>query len=50
VGASKEYDVPAVGRLFLGINQSMGEALTADGSFHVKIEVLDEGSADATNA
>ena len=35
------------GRLLLGINQSMSEASTADGSFHVKIEVLDEGSADA---
>jgi hypothetical protein len=49
LGASKEYDVPVAGRLFLGINQSMSEASTADGSFHVKIEVLDEGSADATN-
>jgi len=49
VGASKEYDVPVAGRLFLGINQSMSEASTADGSFHVKIEVLDEGSAEATN-
>ena len=48
VGASKEYDVPVAGRLFLGINQSMSEASTADGSFHVKIEVLNEGSADAT--
>ncbi|HXW13834.1 MAG TPA: LssY C-terminal domain-containing protein, partial [Terriglobia bacterium] len=35
-------------RLFVGINQSMSEASTADGSFHVKIEVLNEGSADAT--
>ena len=48
VGASKEYDVPVAGRLFLGINQGMSEASTADGSFHVKIEVLNEGSADAT--
>jgi hypothetical protein len=47
VGASKEYDVPVAGRLFLGINQSMSEASTADGSFHVKIEVLNEGSAEA---
>jgi hypothetical protein len=38
VGASKEYDVPVAGRLFVGINQSMSEASTADGSFHVKIE------------
>ena len=49
VGASKEYDVPVGGRLFLGINQGMSEASTAGGSFHVKIEVLNEGSADATN-
>ena len=49
VGASKEYDVPVAGRLFLGINQSVSEASTADGSFHVTIEVLKEGSADATN-
>jgi LssY-like putative type I secretion system component LssY len=49
IGASKEYDVPVGGRLFLGINQSMSDASTADGSFHVKIEFLDEGLADATN-
>jgi hypothetical protein len=50
VGASKEYDVPVAGRLFLGINQSGKEAATADGSFHVKIEILEEGLKDATNA
>lgn len=50
VGASKEYDAPVAGRLMLGINQSGSEASTADGSFHVKVEVLDEGSRDATNA
>jgi len=49
VGESKEYDVPVAGRLQLGINQSMSEAANADGSFHVKIEILDEGSPDATN-
>jgi LssY-like putative type I secretion system component LssY len=49
VGASKEYDVPVAGRLFLGINQSTSEASTAEGSFHVKIEVLDEGSTDAAS-
>jgi hypothetical protein len=49
VGASRDYDVPVAGRLFLGINQGMSEASTADGSFHVKIEVLNEGSAEATN-
>jgi hypothetical protein len=50
VGASNEYDVRVAGRLLLGINQSMSEASTADGSFHARIEVLDEGSADASNA
>jgi hypothetical protein len=50
VGESKEYDVPVAGRLFLGINQSLTEAKSAQGSFHVKIEVLEEGSANATHA
>jgi hypothetical protein len=49
VGESKEYDVPVAGRLYLGINQGMKEASNAEGSFHVTIEVLNEGSADATN-
>ena len=30
-------------------DRSTTEASTADGSFHVTIEVLEEGSADATN-
>jgi hypothetical protein len=50
VGASKEYTVPVAGRLFLGINESVSEASTATGSFHAKIEVLDEGLSNATNA
>jgi len=49
IGASKEYDVPVAGRLYVGINQSLSDAKTATGSFHVKIEVLDEGSAAAAN-
>ena len=49
LGESKEYDVPVAGRLFLGINQSMSEASNATGSFHVVIEVLDEGSADGAS-
>ncbi len=49
IGESKEYDVPVAGRLQLGINQGMSEAETAEGSFHVKIEILDEGSSDAAN-
>jgi hypothetical protein len=43
VGASKEYQAPVAGRLFLGINQSLKNALTASGKFQVKIEVLDPG-------
>jgi hypothetical protein len=50
VGASKEYEVPVAGRLFLGINQSAKDASVATGSFQVKIEVLNEGSSDAANA
>lgn len=50
IGESKEYDVPVAGRLFLGINESQTDASTATGSFQVKIEVLDLGSANATNA
>jgi hypothetical protein len=49
VGESKEYDVPVAGRLQLGINQGMSEDANADGSFRVKIEILDEGSPDVTN-
>ncbi len=45
VGASKEFTAPVGGRLFLGINQSMSDASAATGSFAVKIEVLEEGSA-----
>jgi hypothetical protein len=46
VGASKEYDVPVGGRLFLGINQSQKDASAATGSFTVKVEILNEGSAE----
>lgn len=46
VGASKEYEVPVAGRLFLGINQSENDASGATGSFEVKIEVLEIGSGD----
>jgi len=49
VGASKEYDVPVAGRLFLGVNQSEKDAATATGSFQVKIEILDAGSNEAAN-
>jgi len=49
IGESKEIVAPVAGRLYVGINQSMSDASKADGSFHVKIEVLDEGSATAAN-
>jgi hypothetical protein len=45
VGASKEFTAPVGGRLFLEINQSMSDASAATGSFAVKIELLEEGSA-----
>ena len=50
VGASKEYTAPVAGRLFLGLNQSMKDAEAAQGSFHVKIEVLDAGLSEAAAA
>ena len=49
IGESKEIVAPVAGRLYVGINQSMSDASKADGSFHVKIEVLDEGLATAAN-
>jgi hypothetical protein len=50
VGTSKEYEAPVAGRLFLGINQSLKNASTATGKFHVKIEVLDPGLTTAAAA
>ena len=50
VGANKEYTAPVAGRLFVGINQSMKDAEGAQGNFHVKIEILDPGLADAAAA
>jgi hypothetical protein len=49
VGASKDYTVPVAGRLYLGINQSMSDASTADGSFHVTIVAVKEGLGEATS-
>jgi len=49
IGASKEYDVPVGGRLFLGVNESEKDAEGATGSFQVKIEILAEGSGDVAN-
>lgn len=50
IGANKDYTAPVAGRLFLGINQSLNDAGTATGSFHVTIQVLDPGSRDAAAA
>ncbi|MFY9528372.1 MAG: LssY C-terminal domain-containing protein [Candidatus Acidiferrales bacterium] len=47
IGASKEYEAPVAGRLLLGINQSMKDAASAQGGFHVKIEVLNPGLSTA---
>ena len=49
IGAEKTFTIPVAGHLLLGINQSLTDASTATGSFHVTIEILDEGSATATN-
>jgi len=49
IGESKEYDVSVSGRLYLGLNESQGDASTAQGSFRVTIDVLAEGSGDAAS-
>lgn len=46
VGSSKEYVAPVAGRLFLGLNQSQKDVAAATGSFHVTVEILEEGSGD----
>jgi hypothetical protein len=50
VGASSTYTAPVAGRLFLGINESMKDAEGAQGSFQVKIEVLNIGASTADAA
>ena len=47
VGQSQKLAIPVPGRLFLGINQGMREAATAQGSFHVSIAVLSAGTGEA---
>ena len=49
IGESKEYDVPVAGRLFIGLNESQSDASTAQGSFHVTVDILAEGSGEAGN-
>lgn len=50
VGASKEFVAPVAGRLFLGVNQGQKDAATAQGSFHVTIEILSSGLTSAAGA
>jgi len=45
VGADKDFVAPVAGRLYLGINQSLADGASANGSFHVTIQVLDPGQA-----
>jgi len=47
IGASKEFDAPVSGRLYLGLNESEKDASTATGSFEVTVDVLEEGSGEA---
>ena len=47
VGESKEVDAPVTGRLYLGINQSESEAVSATGSFKVQVDLLAEGTVSA---
>jgi hypothetical protein len=44
IGESKEYEVPVAGRLYVGLNESASDASGAQGSFHVTIDILQEGS------
>jgi len=47
VGASSDFEAPVANRLFLSINQSQKDGESAQGSFHVTIAVVSEGSATA---
>src|SRR5690348_2968783 len=48
IGASKEYDIPVSGRLFLGFNESAQDASTATGKFEVTVEILEEGTGETS--
>jgi len=50
VGATSDFEAPVANRLFLGINQSLKDAGTAQGSFHVTIEVVNPGLSTAAAA
>jgi LssY C-terminus len=45
IGDGATFTAPVAERLFLGINQSQKDAADATGSFQVKIDVLEQGSA-----
>jgi LssY C-terminus len=47
IGGSLDLETPVANRLFLGINQSLKDAETAQGNFHVTIEVVSSGLATA---
>lgn len=47
IGESKEYDVPTAGRLYLGLNESADDASTAQGTFRVTVDILQQGSGSA---
>jgi hypothetical protein len=50
LGASKEFEAPVAGRLFLGLNQSSKDAESAEGKFQVKIVILSPGLRTAAGA
>jgi hypothetical protein len=50
IGGSIDFEAPVANRLFLGINQSLKDAGSAQGSFHVTIEVVNLGSTAAAGA
>lgn len=50
VGSSLDFEAPVANRLFLGINQSLKDSQSAQGSFHVTIEIVSAGSSEAAAA
>jgi hypothetical protein len=47
VDLTQKTVIPVPGRVFLGLNQGMREAATAQGSFHVTIAVISAGTGEA---
>ncbi|HXX18602.1 MAG TPA: LssY C-terminal domain-containing protein [Candidatus Acidoferrum sp.] len=50
VGSSLDFEAPVANRLFFGINQSQKDGESAQGSFHVTITVVSEGSTTGAAA